>query len=136
MILLKPRVIISGSIDFQEEYKKLIQSFKSRGYEVIDYPRLSNNLTEEYPIILSDYFRNIETADMFYLLNKEKNGMTGYIGAASFSELAYAVSQNLIHDKHIEIILAEKPSKNVPCFPEVELWLQYEWLKLDSEKER
>ncbi|MGG5316114.1 hypothetical protein [Enterococcus sp. AZ072] len=131
---MMPKVVISGSIDFQTEYRELIRRFESKDCEVIDYPKLSNNLTEEYPIILSDYFRNIEAADIFYLLNKEKNGIIGYIGAASFSELAYAVSQNLIHDKQINIILAKKPSESVPCFPEVELWLQYEWLTIDSGK--
>ncbi|MEO1770768.1 hypothetical protein [Candidatus Enterococcus ferrettii] len=132
---MQPKVVISGSIDFQNEFMRLIRSFESKGCEVIDYPRLSDNLTEEYPILLSDYFRNIEAADIFYLLNLEKNGVTGYIGAASFSELAYAVSQNLIHDKHIAIILAEKPSESVQCSPEIELWLQYDWLTIDSVKE-
>lgn len=133
---MSPKVVITGSMDFQEEHKELVQSFESKGCVVIDYPKLSNNLTEEYPIILSNYFRNIEAADIFYLFNKEKNEMPGYIGASSFSELAYAVSQNLIHDKQIEIILAERPAENVPCSPEVKLWLQYEWLKIDNETDR
>lgn len=96
------RAVISGSIAFQKDYQKLQEEFEQAGIEVVDYPRMSGNLAEEYPEILMSFFRNIETADIFFLNNQDKNGVSGYIGAASFSELTYCLMQNLIHEKKSE----------------------------------
>lgn len=94
--IIMTKLIISGSIAFQTEYQKLANTFVKKGYQVIDYPKASNNLTEEYPSLFVNFYKNIETADVFYLFNKEKNGIPGYIGAAGFSETTYALCQNLI----------------------------------------
>ena len=124
------RAVISGSIAFQEEYQKLREEFKQAGIVVIDYPRTSENLAEEYPEILKSFFKNIETADIFLLNNQDKSGVSGYIGAASFSELTYCLLQNLIHGKNIQIILLKKPAKEVFCYDEVNLWLENQWVEL------
>lgn len=126
------RAVISGSIAFQKEYQKLREEFEQAGIEVVDYPRLSGNLAEEYPEILTSFFKNIETADIFFLNNQDKNGVSGYIGAASFSELTYCLMQNLIHGKNIRIILLKKPAKEVFCYDEVNLWLENQWVEVSS----
>lgn len=128
------RAVISGSIAFQEEYQKLREEFEQAGIELVDYPRMSGNLVEEYPEILKSFFKNIETADVFFLFNQDKNGVSGYIGAASFSELTYCMMQNLLHGKKIRIILLKKPAKENTCFDEVDLWLQNKWVEVSSEE--
>jgi len=128
------RAVISGSIAFQEEYQKLREEFEQAGIELVDYPRMSENLVEEYPEILKSFFKNIETADVFFLFNQDKNGVSGYIGAASFSELTYCMMQNLLHGKKIRIILLKKPAKENTCFDEVDLWLQNKWVEVSSEE--
>ncbi|MDU5336652.1 hypothetical protein [Enterococcus sp.] len=126
------RAVISGSIAFQKEYQKLREEFEQAGIEVIDYPRTSENLAEEYPEILVSFFKNIETADIFFLNNQDKNGVSGYIGAASFSELTYCLMQNLLHGKSIRIVLLKKPAKEVFCYDEVNLWLENQWVEVSS----
>lgn len=126
------RAVISGSIAFEKEYQKLREEFEQAGIEVVDYPRLSGNLAEEYPKILTSFFKNIETADIFFLNNQDKNGVSGYIGAASFSELTYCLMQNLLHGKSIRIVLLKKPAKEVFCYDEVNLWLDNQWVEVSS----
>ncbi|MBO0452408.1 hypothetical protein [Candidatus Enterococcus murrayae] len=126
------KAIISGSTVFQEDYLQLQKDFKDKGVDVIDYPRFSQNLTAEYPQILTSFFKNIEAADIFFLFNQDKNGVSGRIGAASFSELTYCLMQNLIHNKKIKIILFKEPSKENFCFDEVSLWLENEWVEVAS----
>ncbi|HCM87307.1 hypothetical protein [Enterococcus sp.] len=126
------RVVVSGSIAFQAEYQKLLRYFEKTGVELIDYPRPSQNLTEEYPQILTTFFRNIEVTDIFYLYNQDKNGVSGYIGAASFSELTYCLVQNLIHGKAIRIVLLKEPAKENFCFDEVSMWFKNGWVEVGN----
>ncbi|MGM0168296.1 hypothetical protein IGI39_004051 [Enterococcus sp. AZ135] len=124
------KVIVSGSIAFQEDYQHLQEEFNNSGIDVIDYPRVSQNLEEEYPQILTTFFRNIEEADLFFLFNQDKNGVSGYIGAASFSELTYCLMQNRIHGKKIKVFLLKEPSKENFCFDEVDRWLRNGWVEV------
>lgn len=126
------RAVISGSITFQKEYQKLQEEFAQAGIEVIDYPRTSENLAEDYPEILTSFFKNIETVDVFFLNNQDKNGVSGYIGAASFSEMTYCLVQNLLHGKNIRIVLLQKPAKEAFCYDEVNLWLENQWVEVCS----
>lgn len=127
------KAIISGSIAFQSEYEKIQLQLIHAGIELLDYPRESQNLVEEYPKILISFFKNIETADLFFLFNQDQKGVTGYIGAASFSELTYCLMQNLLHGKSIRIVLWKMPSKEAYCFDEIVLWLENDWVELWSE---
>lgn len=126
------KAIISGSIAFQTEYQQLIQKFEQAGIQVIDYPRLGDDLDQEYPLLLKEFFRHIEEADIFLLFNKEKKGIEGYIGPSGFSELTYALMQNLIHDKKIHIFLWEEPSPENSCYDEIERWTENHWIEFYS----
>lgn len=64
------KAIISGSTVFQEDYLQLQKDFKDKGVDVIDYPRFSQNLTAEYPQILTSFFKNIEAADIFFIQSR------------------------------------------------------------------
>lgn len=125
------KIIISGSIAFQSDYELLAKSFTEKGYQIINYPKPNDNLVEEYPAVFADFFKSIEEADVFYLYNKKRKGISGYIGAAGFAEATYALCQKLIHNKEIKIILAEQPSKEVQCYDEIELWKQHNWLTIE-----
>ncbi|WP_265459524.1 hypothetical protein [Enterococcus sp. HY326] len=122
------KIILSGSITFQADFQHLAKSLQAQGYQVLNYPKETDNIVAEYPQIFKQFFRDIEAADIFYLYNKEKNGIPGYIGAAAFAEATYALGQKLLHQKPLQIILKEQPSPSVPCFAEIELWQQQNWL--------
>jgi len=77
----------------------------------------------------------LENTDMFFLMNEEKNGINGYIGASAIAELTYVVILNLIHNRNIEIYILNMPSQDCACYDEVKFWLNMGWIKIyDSEK--
>ncbi len=67
---------------------------------------------------------------MLFLMNEDKNGKLGYIGYESYDELLFGLSQKLTYKKDIELIILKKPSKDVGCYEEIDLWLKLGWIKL------
>lgn len=129
------KVVISGSSKLQDKVEFWVNHFEKRCYEVIDYPKYvdEDNYKKELPIIYKDFYTNLERTDVYFLMNEEKNGVKGYIGASSIAELTYVVIQNLIHDKNIEIYILNIPSQEVSCYDEVKFWLEIGWIKLYKE---
>lgn len=130
------KVIISGSSKLQDKVKFWINHFEEKGYEIIDYPKyvVEENYIRDLPNIYKDFYTNLEKTDVYFLMNEEKNGIKGYIGASSIAELTYVVIQNLIHNKNIEIYILNMPSYQVSSYEEVKVWLELGWIKLYEEE--
>ena len=130
------KVVISGSSKLQDKVGKWIEHFLNLGYEVLDYPKLikEENYVKELPKIYEDFYKALENTDMYFLMNEEKNGISGYIGASAIAELTYVVILNLIHNKNIDIYILNMPSKDVNSYDEVKFWLDMGWIKLYSEE--
>lgn len=126
------RVVISGSVSLQDKIEKWINYFQNLNYLVTDYPRKidENYFLEIYPDVHKNFFKAITNSDVFFLMNEDKNGIEGYIGAEAFAELCFAVSQNLIYDKNIDVYILNLPSKKVQCYEEIKLWLSLGWIKI------
>ena len=92
--------------------------FTDKNLEVIDYPKQINkkNLLKELSNLYSNFYKSIDNTDILFLANVDKNNIKGYIGANIFSELNYALIQNLNNNKNIEIYLLQKPSKEIFCY--------------------
>ena len=101
----------------------------------MDYPKKveEENLMIDLPKIYNDFYTALENTDVFFLMNEEKNGIKGYIGASAIAELTYVVVLNLIHNKNIEIYILNMPSKEVSSYEEVKFWLDIGWIKLYNE---
>ena len=76
------KIIISGSIAFQKDFEELTNTLTENGHQVINYPKATDDLSTQFPTLFVDFYKDIEKAEIFYLYNKEKNGICGYIGAA------------------------------------------------------
>lgn len=126
------KVVISGSSSLEDETYKWIKYFENLDYSVIDYPREvdKNSFLELYPDVHKKFFKSIDISDIFFLMNEDKNEIFGYIGAESFAELCFAVAQNLIYNKNIDIYIYKMPSEKVQCCEEIKLWLTLGWIKL------
>lgn len=127
------KLIIAGSSKLQERAAYWRGYFEGRGYEVIDYPvavssegDYAENLTDIY----CSYYQNLDRADVFFLMNEDKNGFGGYIGPSAFSELSYVVVGNLNRGKKIEINLLQEPSSDQACYEEIKFWLDQGWVKI------
>ena len=126
------KIAIAGSASLQEKIKYWKKYWEDNKYIVIDYPSLipKDSFLKEYPRVYKDFFKNIEETDTLFIMNENKNNITGYIGAATFAEMCFGVAQNVIHSKNIEVILLQIPDKKVQSYDEISLWLKLGWIKL------
>lgn len=85
---------------------------------------------ELYPNIHTEFLENITKTDMLFLMNEDKNGIVGYIGYEAYAELLFGLSQKLIYNKNVELVILKKPNKEVGCYEEIDLWLKLGWIKL------
>ena len=71
---------------------------------------------------------------MLFIMNEDKDGKIGYIGAETFAELAFGLAQKLVYNKKIELVILKMPSENIQCYEEIKLWLKLGWIKLYEEE--
>lgn len=126
------KVVIAGSAGLQEEVTKWLKYFKNLNYEVLDYPRAidEKRFMELYPQIHIDFLENVVKTDTLFIMNEDKNGVSGYIGYEAYAELLFGLSQKLVYRKNIELVLLKMPSFEVGCYEEIDLWLKLGWIKL------
>jgi len=129
------KIVISGSSKLQDKVNYWIKHFEEKNFEILDYPKLINkeDYEKKLPIIYKNFYTSLENTDIFFLMNEEKNGIKGYIGASAIAELTYVVILNLIHNKNIEIYISNMPSEEVTSYDEVKFWLDMGWIKLYKE---
>lgn len=126
------KIVIAGSSKLQDKINYWLEKFEKSNYEILDYPRPMDdaNFINLYPNIHKEFFKNIVNTDILFIMNEDKNGIVGYIGAESYAELTFGLAQNLIYNKNIELIVYKMPSMEVQCYDEIKLWLELEWIKL------
>jgi hypothetical protein len=132
---MSKKLVIAGSASLQDKVQDWKSFWEHEDFEVVAYPVPipTETFIEDYPQVHNDFFRNLESADVLFVMNEDKNGIYGYLGAESFAEMAYAVAQNLLHDKKIEVVLRQMPDKSVQAYDEIVLWLKLGWIKLYNE---
>lgn len=130
------KIVISGSSKLREKVNYWLEYFKNENYEILDYPKLieEENYAIELPNVYRNFYTALENTDVYFLMNEEKEGIKGYIGASSIAELTYVVILNLIHHKNIEIYILNMPSEEVSSYDEVKFWLDMGWIKLFEKK--
>lgn len=150
------KLVISGSSKLHERALYWRGYFEGRGYDVIDWPApvsleeetldepqtapgLSlgrwlkpgdSDYAERLTNLYKRFYKNLDQADTFFLMNEDKDGIEGYIGASAIAELTYVVIGNLNRGKKTEIYILKLPSKSQNCYDEVKFWLDQNWLKI------
>ena len=126
------KIVISGSSKLQDKVEYWTSYFKNLNYEILDYPKYTepSEYEKTLPKIYKNFYTALENTDVYFLMNEEKNGIKGYIGASSIAELTYVVILNLIHNKNIEIYILNMQSNEVSSYDEVKFWLNMGWIKL------
>lgn len=130
------KVVIAGSAKLQKEINKWLQIFESKNCEILDYPRKieQEKFMELYPSVHKSFFEYITKTDILFIMNEDKDGKSGYIGAESFAELTFGLAQKLVYNKEIELVILKMPSQDVQCYEEINLWLKLGWIKLYEEE--
>ena len=126
------KVVISGSSKLQGKVDCWIKVFENNGCEVIDYPKAVDSIDYNQKVltIYKEFFPNIENSDLFFLMNEDKDGIKGHVGPSAFAELTYAIMQNLLHGKKIEIYILNMPGKEASLYEELTFWLEMGLIKL------
>lgn len=129
------KIVIVGSAKLQNDIKYWKQKFSNDNYLVLDYPKVieKEKFMEVYPDVHRAFFENITKTDALFVMNEDKDGKAGYIGAESFAELAFGLAQKLLYGKNIDLIVLKMPSKEVQCYEEIDLWLKLGWIRLYKE---
>ena len=129
---MRKSIVISASSGLQKEICEWIKYFENNNYIVLDFPKIieKNRMFELYPTIYNNFFEAIVKSDVFFLLNADKNGIDGYIGAAAFAELCFAVSQNILHNSNKKIYIMKMPNDKVESYKEIKLWLSLKWIEI------
>ncbi len=130
------KVVIAGSAKLQSDINRWKQKFSNDNYEVLDYPKgiEKEKFMELYPNVHKEFFENITKTDVLFIMNEDKNGKIGYIGAESFAELTFGLAQKLVYGKNIELVILKMPSTDIGCHEEINLWLKLGWIKLYEEE--
>ena len=104
VVLFMKKIVISGSSTLQDKVNYWLEYFKNKNYIILDYPKLikQENYEKELPEVYEHFYSSLENTDIYFLINEEKNGIKGYIGA--IAELTYVVILNLIHNKILKFI--------------------------------
>ena len=128
------KILLSGSVSLQKETNELAEKLKGK-YEILDFPKplSESEFMQSYPNVLSEFMQNITLTDVLLVVNADKNGVCGYIGAESFAELCFGLCQNLLYGKNIELYVLKMPDKSVQCYNEIMLWLNLGFIKIWNE---
>lgn len=130
------KVVIVGSVKLQNDINYWKQKFSDNNYEILDYPKAieKEKFMELYPSVHKEFFENITKTDILFIMNEDKNGKIGYIGAESFAELTFGLAQKLVYGKNIELVILKMPSEEIQCYEEINLWLKLGWIRLYEEE--
>lgn len=126
------KIVIAGSAKLQNDVNKWLKVFESKEYKVLDYPRAieESKFMELYPNVHTEFLENITKTDMLFIMNEDKNGKLGYIGYEAYAELLFGLSQKLIYNKNIDLVILKMPGADTGCYEEINLWLKLGWIKL------
>ena len=126
------KIVISGSSKLQDKVNYWLDYFRNNDYEILDYPKLisQDDYIKKLPKVYKDFYTALENTNVYFLMNEEKNGIKGYIGASSIAELTYVVILNLIHSKNIKIYILNMPSEDVSSYDEIKFWLDMGWIQI------
>ncbi len=126
------KVVIAWSSSLQKKLQIRKNFWEEKGYEVTNYPApiAEESFLQEYPQVHTKFYQDISESDILFIMNEDKNGIIGYLGAESFAEMCFGIAQNLIYAKNIEVILLQLPDTKVQSYDEIQLWLKLNWIKI------
>lgn len=128
----KKNITLCASMSFSKQTDHWKQKLQKSGHNVIQYPKpISGDFLSGYKKEFTEHYQNITKSDVIFVLNLEKNDINGYIGAAVFAEIAFAVGINLTsrRENQIEIFYLNPIPKSLPHSEELQLWIKLGWIK-------
>ena len=126
------KVTICASMSFWEDINLWKQNLEKDTYTVIQYPKqFTGEFLPNYKREFTEHYQKIAESDIVLVLNMQKKGIDGYIGAAVFAEIAFAVGLNRTShsDKEIVVYCLNPFPDSLPYSEELQHWVDLGWLK-------
>lgn len=124
------KVVICASAQFYNEAQEWKDKLEDSGYSVIrTIQSIDENSIDQYKQTHKDHYSKMSECDTVLVLNLEKRGIPGYIGASVFAEIAFAIGLNLVFKKDIQILLINSISADSPYIDELTKWDKLGWIK-------
>lgn len=149
------KLIISGSSKLHQRALYWMGYFEGCGFEVLDFPTLITDAKDDLEVVPTPgevnskilnpgdegyeehlansnqrFWKNLDRADIFFLMNEDQNDTEGYIGAGALTEIAHVLINNFNHNRQTQIYLLKEPSEKLSCYNEVKFWLDQGWVKI------
>lgn len=119
-------------MSFRDDINIWKDKLEKDGYDVIQYPKqFTGEFLPNYKIEFTQHYQKMAGSDAILILNMKKNGVDGYIGAAVFAEIAFAIGLNRTShsDKKMEVYCLNKFPDSLPYAEELQHWVDLGWLK-------
>lgn len=131
------KIVIAGSAKFCDEMSEWKEYFENKGHEVINYPKkIDQRNAQEYQHVYIKFFESLNETDILFVVNENKNGIEGYIGAETFAELTYALIQKKVNGQNKKIYLLKMPSEEVACYTEIRNFVELGWIEIFDKEEQ
>lgn len=131
------KLVIAGSAKFCDEMSEWKEYFENKGHEVINYPKkIDQRNAQEYKHVYIKFFESLNETDILFVVNENKNGIEGYIGAETFAELTYALIQKKVNGQNKKIYLLKMPSEEVACYTEIRNFVELGWIEIFDKEEQ
>ena len=102
------KIVVGGSMSFAKDQWKIGEKLKKKGYDILysdnieEYlsrPIMKSSYEEELESclrhdIIKSFFNKIAQADNYLIVNNEKKGIRGYLGASVIMEIGVAYHLN------------------------------------------
>ncbi len=123
-------VVISGSVRDQSAVRSWVEFWAGQGHDVLDYPKPipEGDFLALYPGVFRRFYERLAECEVLFVMNEDRDGMGGYIGAATFAELSFAVARNASGGKPVKVVLLQPVDDEVHCADEVRLWADLGWI--------
>lgn len=123
---LRRTIAIAGSSKFWREAVEWKMRLENAGYEVVAWPEREG---KDWFALYENYWGKLLRADDILVLNLDKRGVKGYIGAESFAELSQMAVRRM-RGEDVRIFLHDWPSRKCACYDEIMEMKRLGWVRL------
>jgi len=128
------KIVLSGSIKFSDEMENIKDRLEVSNNNILAYPVKNND--KEYTEVLNSFYTGIDNTDVLLVINKEKNGIAGYIGSSTFSEINHAALNIIMYGKEIDIYLLNEVDNKSSCYDEIKYFIDKGIVKVCNEEQK
>lgn len=123
----KRSIIIAGSSKFYKEALTYKNELETAGYDVTAF--IEDPAAKSWFSLYENFYSKLFRADDIFVLNLDKKGIKGYIGAETFAELSHMATRKM-RGEDVHIYLYQWPSRKCACYDEIMEMKKLGWLEL------